>query len=268
MVTGVCVLVALIAAACTGSPSTGPRRSAPNTTATTASSTASTTTRPSASSSLAPYFTAVAEADGRLRAAATAANGAIGTNAITLSQSVLNTVRAADPSSAASLIPAGLAPNVLLPVLTLQSDLTSRFYAMRGFSTAYYPGGPTTILVASDSGRYLLTCLGNGGNAASLFSADLAAAETAAAEAPPPSAVDPASRTAADLAIWLQQINGANAGCESCGGARFTTLDAITWHDVAPLTTGGNRWDGDAGGLLFSVHYTSGHGWTVQLNAC
>jgi hypothetical protein len=53
-----------------------------------------------------------------------------------------------------------------------------------------------------------------------------------------------------------------------CGGSRFTALLPITWHPVAPLTPGGNGWDGDIAGGLFTAHYTPGQGWTVQFNAC
>ena len=98
--------------------------------------------------------------------------------------------------------------------------------------------------------------------------ADLDAARTAASRAAPLVPVDPSSRTAADLAIWLQDIAGQNSGCMNCGGYRVTALAPITWHQVAPLTPGGNSWDGDIGGGLFTAHYTAGQGWTVQTNAC
>ena len=237
------------------------------------SSTTQTTTEstiPSAANDLAAYFTAATELDLRLKAAAASANGAIRTNEITISQSTIDTINAADPSAATREIPLGLPPSVLLPVVTVQSDLTSRFYAFRGFVNAD-PGviprvNPTPgSMSAAD---YLLTCLGNGNQAARLFPADMAAARTAASKAPALVPIDPSSQAAADLAIWLHDISGENSGCMNCGGYRVTALAPITWHQVAPLTPGGNPWDGDIGGGLFTAHYTVGQGWTVQTNAC
>jgi hypothetical protein len=158
----------------------------------------------------------------------------------------------------------------LLPVLTVQSDLVSRYYASRGF-VENQPGtiprtNPTPgSMSAAD---YLMTCLGNGSKAASSYAADVAAARKAASNAPPVTPVSPSSQASADLAIWLDDIVEANSGCESCGGFRLTSLPKITWHHVPPLTPGGNAWDGDMAGLLFAVQYTSGQGWAVQFNAC
>jgi hypothetical protein len=265
-VLAVTAVTALLGASCASTPSTSPP-GATGTTGTSAPSTTTTVAPPSAMDDLGPYFAAAANTDQRLKAAAAAVNGAIGTSAITLSASTFAAIAAADPAPASRLIPPGLTPAVMLAVLTVQSDLASRYWAMRGFSMAYYPGGPTTIPITSDSGHYLLTCLGGGSQAAALFAADVTTAKALASHAPPAAQVDPSSDTAGDLAIWLQLIAGLNSGCESCGGARFTSLPPITWHYVAPLTTGGNPWDGDVGGLLFTAQH-SASGWTIQLNAC
>ena len=260
------VLVALLGASCAGTPARSPTSSgsAPTSVA------PSTTSPPSALDSLSAFFTRAADVDRRLKAAAVDANGAIGTTEITISRATLDAIAAADPTPVAQAIPAGLPPDVLLPVLTVQSDLESRFYAFRGFVEAQ----PGTIartprqpgyLSAAD---YLLICLGSGSPAAASFAADVAAARATASRAPEVPAIDPASQTAADLAIWLRQIREANSGCDSCGGARTSSLDPITWHHVAPLTPGGNAWDGDVGGLLFTARYSPSQGWTVDLNAC
>jgi len=244
--------------------------SQPNPSSTRTTTQPKTTTAPSALNDLAAYFAAATKVDERLKAAAVAANGAIGTKEIKISQSTLDAINAADPSAAGHEIPTGLPPDVLLPVLTVQSDLVSRFYAFRGFVDAD-PGviprvNPTPgSLSAAD---YLLICLGSGSKAASSFPADVAAARTAGSKAPPLVPIDPSSQAAADLAIWLHNISGQNSGCGNCGGYRVTALEPITWHQVAPLTPGGNPWDGDVGGLLFTAHYTAGQGWTVQTNAC
>jgi hypothetical protein len=268
-----CLLTGAVTSGCgsksSSSSTTAVSQPSPSTTRTTTEST-TVTTAPSATNDLAAYFAAATALDQRLRAAAAAVNGAIGTNEITISQSTIDAVKAADPSAAAREIPAGLPPDVLLPVLTVQSDLVSRFYAFRGFSVAQIGTIPRVNPTPGSlsSADYLLTCLGSGAEAASSFPADMAAARIAASKAPPLVPVDPSSQSAADLAIWLQLILGENSGCMSCGGFRATELAPITWHQVAPLTPGGAPWDGDIGGLLFAAHYTAGQGWTVQLNAC
>jgi len=255
------------------SPTAGPS-TAPLSSSTTPTTTVPTTKPPGAAADLAAYFAAAADLDQRLRAAAVAANGAIGTAWISVTQSTLDAIAAADPTPAAHGIPAGLTPDVLLAVLTVQSDLVSRWYAFRGFShgVAITPGsiprsapGPGGSLSDAD---YLLACLGNGGQAAASFAADLTAARAAAAHAPPVVPVDPGSQAAGELAVRLQNILGRNSGCMECGGARVTSLTPITWHHVAPLTPEGHPWDGDMGGLLFTARYTPGRGWSVQFNAC
>jgi len=259
------MLSALVGASCATTTTTSPKG-----TGSTSTSAPSTARPPSALDDLTAFFSTAADINQALKAAAVDANGAIGTTQITISQSTLDAIAAADPTPVAQDIPAGLAPDVLLPVLTVQSDLESRYYAFRGFIQAQPGIIPRTNPVSGSlsAADYLLTCLGSGSTAASSFSADVAAARTAASHTPPVTPVDPSSQAAADLAIWLRQILGANSGCDSCGGTRATSLEPITWHHVAPLTPGGNAWDGDVGGLLFTAHYTPGQGWTVQLNAC
>ncbi len=267
------LFVACLASGCgTGSsgPSTtagsrpGPSAPAPSSEPPTTSAT------PSAADDLLGYFAAAEESDRRLKDAAAAANGSIGASEITITQSTIDTIKAADPSQAADQIPAGLPPEVLLPVLTVQSDLVSRYYAFRGFLVADVGSIPRKASTpgSMDPSGYLLSCLGNGGPAAHSFAADLTAARAAASRAAPVSPVDPSSQTAADLAIRLHVIDGQNSGCMSCGGFRTTQLPPITWHQVAALSPGGNPWDGDIGGLLFTAHYTSGQGWAIQTNAC
>jgi hypothetical protein len=264
------VLLVFVCASCASMSTTSPKGAGSTLTSVSSTSVSPTTGPPSALDDLAGYFITASDIDKKLKAAAVDANGAIGTTQITISQQTLDAIAAANPTPAAQDIRAGLPPDVMLPMLTVQSDLVSRYYAFRGFVQAQ-PGtiprtNPTPgSLSAAD---YLLTCLGSGSKAASSFSADLAAAQTAASQAPPVVPVDPGSQTAADLAIWLHHILEANSGCEECGGSRLTDLPRITWHHVAPLTAGGNAWDGDIAGLLFTAQYTTGQGWTVQFNAC
>jgi hypothetical protein len=258
-------LLVLVGASCANAPTTSSKG-----TGSTSTSVSSTTRPPSALDDLAGFFTAAADIDQSLKAAAVDANGAIGTTQITITQQTLDTIAAADPTPVAADIPAGLPPEVVLRVLTVQSDLVARYYAFRGFVESQ-PGtiprtNPTPgSLSAAD---YLLTCLGSGSKAASSYAADVAAAQKAASDALPVMPVGPSSQAAADLAIWLHQIIEANPGCESCGGSRLSFLPQITWHHVAPLTPGGNAWDGDIAGLLFTAQYTPDQGWAVQFNAC
>jgi hypothetical protein len=265
MVTG-CLMVGVVMTGCgggsTSSPPTVAARPSTSTTQTTESTT--TTTGPSAANDLAAYFAAASAVDANLKAAAAAANGAIGTNQITVSPTTIDTINAANPSAAATKIPPGLPLDVLQRVILVQSDLYSRFYAFRGFVMAVAQPGQTEVVPVSDErATYTLDCLKNGSTPARSFATDLAAAQ-AAAQVPPVPATDPSSRTAADLAVRLQYVELANSGCMNCGGARFTTLK-VTWY---PVNVGGEYGDGDADTIPFSAHYVPGSGWTVQIDAC
>jgi len=259
------LLAALVGASCTSAPTTSPR----STGSTPTSATSSTTRPPSALDNLTAFFTAVANIDQRLKAAAAAANGNIGATKITVSKATLDTIAAADPAPAAHDIPAGLAPDVMQPVLRVQRDLLSRFYAFRGFTVLRTEQGePETILRSDERAAYLMSCLQNGSQPAASFPDDLEAAQTAASHVPPVVAVEPSSRAAADLALWLHYLVLANSGCMMCGDFRVTAVPTINWHHVAPLSSGGNSWDGDMAGILFTAQYTAGQGWAVQINAC
>ncbi len=259
------LLAALVGASCTSAPLTSLR----NTGSTPTTATSSTTRPPSALDNLTAYFTAVANIDQRLKAAAAVANGNIGATEITVSKATLDIIATADPTPAANDIPAGLPPDVMQPVLRVQRDLLSRFYAFRGFTVLVTEQGePETILRSDERAAYLMSCLQNGSQPAASFAADLAAAQAAASHAPPVVAVDASSRAAADLALWLHYLVLANSGCMMCGDFRVTAIPAINWHHVAPLSPGGNSWDGDMAGILFTAQYTAGQGWAVQINAC
>jgi hypothetical protein len=263
-------LLAFVAASCANAPTISSKGTGSTSTSVSSTSTSSTTRPLSALDDLTGFFAAAAGIDQNLKVAAVDADGAIGTTQITITQAMLDAIAAADPTPAAEDIPAGLASEVLLRVLTAQSDLVSRYYAFRGFVEAQPGTIPRTNPTpgSMSAADYLLRCLGNGSKAAGTYAADVAAARKAASNAPPVTPVGPSSQAAADLAIWLHHIVEANSGCESCGGARLTSLPQITWHHVAPLTPGANAWDGDIAGLLFTAQYTQGQGWTVQFNAC
>ena len=95
-----------------------------------ATTTTPTTSAPSAANDLSGYFAAAANEDHLLKAAATAVNAGIGKTQITVPQSTLDAIEAANPSPAAKGIPPGLTQSVLLPVLTVQSDLVSRYFSL------------------------------------------------------------------------------------------------------------------------------------------
>jgi hypothetical protein len=263
-------LAALVGASCGNGPAPSSKHTGSTSTSTSLSGASPTTQARSSLSNLSGFFTAAVGIDQSLKAAAVDANGAIGTAQITITQQTPDAIADANPTPASDDLPAGLPPEVVLPVLTVQSDLVSRYDAFRGFVEAQPGTIPRTnstpgSLSAAD---YLLTCLGNGSKAASSYDADVAAARTAASHVPAVTPAGTTSQAAADLAIWLRYDVEANSGCESCGGYRLTSLPRITWHHVAPQTAGGNAWDGDVGGLLFTAQYVPGQGWAVQFDAC
>jgi hypothetical protein len=239
-------------------------------TTTTASATTTTTTTsaPSAADDLADYFAAATATDRLLRTGAAAVNGAIGKTQISVEQSTLDAIAAADPTAAAMKIPPGLAPSLLAPVLIVQSDLVSRYYSLRGLRIYLAPGGkPRVVPISDPQVRYALGCLGEGGPAAAAFSTDLARARTAATSAPPVVAVDPASRAAAELAVQLAHNVESNAGSLGCGGKRLTSLVTVTWHHTPPVQGETAAWVGDVAGVVFDATYKAGQGWTVLFHA-
>ena len=176
-----------------------------------------------------------------------------------------------DPTAAGHAIPTGLTPDLLLPVMRVQSDLMSRFYALRGFERANLGTGGTVVLLSDQWAQEAMSCLGNGTQAAASFSADLAAARAVAAKAPPVTVAAPDSRAAADLAVLLQNLVGRNSGCMSCGGERETSLPTITWYATRmPAGFHGHPApvDGNINGIDFLANYTLGTGWDIQAYAC
>jgi hypothetical protein len=176
---------------------------------------------------------------------------------------MLAATASAEPSSAARLIPAGLPDVLLRAVLLAQSDLVSRWYAMRAvarYTSVHDPRGPQY------ERRNLLSCLTNGAVLAERFPTDIQAVRTLA-DALPVTVAAPDRRAAADLAIHLRLIVGENGGCESCGGYRSTTLP-ITWRTEPSDAAGVKAWDGDVNGIKFRAAYVPSAGWQIELNAC
>ena len=251
------VLLPAIALGC-GGGSKKSVRTAHRPSSTTASTTTSTTTRaPSAADSLAAYFSAAEATSQALAAAARKINGGVGRDQLSFDQATVDAVAAVDPAPAAKLIPAGLEPTLLRAVLVTESELVSRFFALRFVRVGTFPTG-------QPEANQMLECLGNGASPAAKFAADLASARALAASLPPVSPPAPDSRPAAELAIRLSDIQLRNLGCESCGGAVITDLAAIVWKQ----TPGDPPGDGTVGDIPFRATYSPTSGWSVELMAC
>jgi hypothetical protein len=234
--------------------------SVPASTTTEPPTTTTTTTSPTAATQLNAFFAQAHAVDVRLRAAARAINGGIGQTVVTFDQRIVDAVRAADPKLATNAIPAGMNEPLLRSVLLVASDLFSR-------RAAYNRVWVRTFARDGDEAKDLMTCLGGGAVAAARFDADLAAARALAQHTTPFTLAAPASRAAEEVAVRVQDIFLANAGCDSCGGARLTEWPTITWGRFNP--GGGMRMaDGKIRDIGFSATYASGKGWTIMLFAC
>jgi len=128
-------LVILASASCGGVTTSGPTTTRPHPTSPPPSSSlpATTTThRPSSLDELNPFFTAAADVNARLKAAAVAVNRVINGDKIVLDQSAQDAITSADPTEAKDAIPAGLPPTLERPVLVVYNDLVSRRSAFNG----------------------------------------------------------------------------------------------------------------------------------------
>jgi len=254
------------------SSSTRPATSAASSPTAPLVTTPTTSGHPTASAQLSAYFAAATRVDQRLRAAAAVINGDIGKTHLTVNHATRAAIAAADPTQAARAIPPGLTPGLVLPVMLVQSDLMSRYFALSGFQNATNAVSSGTVVPIGDHwAKYALSCLGNGSTAAAAFVADLTAAKTAATKAPPVQVAAPTSRAAADLAVLVNQLIGRNGGCMSCGGSRETSLPTITWYPkrMAAGFHGHPRpVDGNINGIDFLATYTPTAGWTIMAYAC
>jgi hypothetical protein len=238
----------------TQSPSTSASSPAPSGTP------APATTGRTATGDLAPFLSAAARADTRLKAAAAAVNSRIVGDEVRVDQTTTAAVRSARDAvtAAGRIIPAGLAPDLLRAVLLVQSGLISRD---RALNPAWSEG--TVALAAARP------CFRNGSAAAARYGSDLGNLRARAQAAPPVTVASPDSREAEELAIRLGEIDLRNSGCDSCGGYIATQLSAIKFY-AAPRTDPaiGNRWDGTIGDQEFRADFQGDAGWKVEFNAC
>jgi hypothetical protein len=242
-------------AATSGSPGT-PTPSA-------ASTSPSSQSRASAADQLARFFAAAEAADGALRHAAGLVNEGIGKTSIDLSPAALAAVKTLDVTAAASAIPAGLPPELLRQTLLVYSDLESRTIPLvrLGEHSSEYP-----MPLASQEGKDLYGCLGNGAVAAARFGSDLARLRALALATEPVRVAAPDSRAAAELALRILSINKRNMGCGSCGGWIATTLSQVVWQQKDEPGIGHS--DGTIDGVRFRVVYHPGRGWDATTWAC
>ena len=269
---GALALVSVLS--CTSTSTVSPTPSTASPTASTASPTASTaspTTTVTAEGALVEFADAARAADARLRHAAELINGSIRPDAIVVDERTAAAVLATDPSPVAAAIPAGMPPRLLLPVLTVYSDLVSRSAAMGFFKIAKtYPRASSAGQGFPDA-AFVLGCLKHGAPAAHRFGADLAAVSAAARSTPPLTAVRPASLASADLAVRLASIELRNNCSDECGGYVATTLASIVWDHAASTATtrsGSIANEGADGRIRFTATYSPRGGWTVHLAAC
>jgi hypothetical protein len=213
----------------------------------------------SAADQLAGLFAGASRMDARLRGAAELINGGVRRDVIVLDPATVAAVGAIEPRTLVRAIPGGADGALLRSVLLVYSDLVSRKRAMsRVVQYSDLSPLPRTGSEAKD----LITCLGNGHAAATRFSADLAAARALAARSAPVAVVAPGSRRAAELAVRVQFVWLANAGCDACGGVVLTELLPLVW------TGGPGDYHGTLDGVEFRADYAKGTGWTVNFNAC
>lgn len=255
------VVAALVGTGCTGTPASGPNGT--GSTSTMAPTPSTTTTRtPSALDDLATFFAAAARVDANLKAAARAVNGGIGSDRIVFDQSTVGAVEAADPSAAATAIPAGMPPELLQSVLVLYNDLVSRRAAFNGVKVGRFT--PTEF-----DYTYNLQCLHNGAAAAAQFATHAAATRWLAATLPHFTAAPADSRAAEELAVRIVWIRGGNNGCANCGGYVIKDFVPIIWYPTRVTPPGSpTPADGTINTIPFSGLYVPGKGWDVVLQAC
>ena len=268
------------ASAPSASPSPGPTTSPPaSTLPTTAESTPPTTgvdepggssdaspdgqpdsaTAGSAALALAPFFAAVDEIDGRLKAAAVAVNAGLGEQDATFDRSTIDLVDAAGPWPAADAIPAGLDPATQQAVLLVYSDLVSRFGALRGGDCLQVGTVPRDSLNAD--------CFVRGHAAKIRMPGDVQDAQ-ALAEASLIGTPDPGSREAAEVLLRIEYINKANLGCGTMGGFIATDPILVEWSSEPSGDPTLPPTDGKVNGVRFRATFDETTGWSIELLAC
>jgi len=170
-------------------------------------------------------------------------------------------LKAVDTTAAARAIPGGMPAELLRQVLLVYSDLVSR---SRSLTAVLRYASP--LPTGGQEAKEVLRCLGFGAPAAARFDADLASARALAQATPPVTVAPPDSRPAAEVAVRVSLIDGANSGCASCGGAVFTSLSTVIWQPKNEPGVGHS--DGTINGIRFRADCQAGRGWDVMIWAC
>lgn len=252
-------LVMLASASCGGVTTSGPTSTRTHSTTSPRPSSSlpatKTTHGPSSLDDLNPFFTAAADVNAKLKAAAVAVNRVISGDKIVLDQSAQDAIAAADPNEAKDAIPAGLPPTLERSVLVVYNDLVSRRSAFNG--------------VQRNDEVESMNCLRNGAAPAARFADDVKVARALAASAPPLTPVASDSQAAEERAVRFAWIDEVNNGCASCGGMVIKDLVPITIYAVPVTPRGYDRtFDGEIQGVYFTATYVADHGWNIMLNAC
>ena len=267
--------VVAVASLLTAVPACGGAGNAPATSTTTTSTTTPATTsgtdatgtpgRLTAASQLAGFFTTAARADRQERSAAALVSAGVGTGTIVLSPATVAAVRAIDTGSVARALPGGVPPTLLVPLLQVYEDLTTRRAA---FNRVLEYAGHSPLPRGGTEAKEFLDCLGHGAAPARWYGSDLTAARAAAERTARLTLPAADSRAAAETAIRAALLRSPNFCSAECGGfyTRSIPLYPISWkHTVlAP----GSTWDGTVGRQLFVAHHTAGSGWDIGFNAC
>jgi hypothetical protein len=217
---------------------------------------------PTAADSLAEFFAAARADDARIRAAARAVNREIGPTSVHFSRATVDIVEASAPDRTARAIPAGMNAELLRTTMIVYADLATRSSALN----------PEIDFIDVDktwprTGQYVtgfLDGLHRGSLTARAYPTDLTAARALAAASPPIMPARPDSRAAAELAVRIAHIEGANS-CDTGNPSVLRYLVPVVWKTTV---TPRGRNDGSFGGIVFHATYAAGAGWTVGFDAC
>jgi hypothetical protein len=233
----------------------GTRSSAPATTRITAASA-------TATAQLATFIIAAQRADGALRASAAAINTNLKGSPAKVTPATSQAFRTAEGAAltAEQAMPIGLDDQLMLPLLTVESDLTARLEALRAYPHAFgLPAGAT----AADR-TFALRCVGNGDSAARRFAADLARLKARAAAHDPVRIQEWNSRAGLVLAVQLEHVRMLNQCDNRCGGVVVTELQPVRVTSFPDRPTDAKGFFGDT---AFTAHTFEGT-WFVEIAVC
>ena len=273
---GLLALGTLTGCTATGSPSLSPSATTPSKQLGASSVTSPDTTvdatptpagtRSSASATatpqLATFFIAAQRADQALRSSAAAINTNLKDSPAKVTPATSQAFRTAEGAAltAEQAMPIGLDDQLMLPLLTVESDLTARLEALRAYPHAFnQPAGATAA-----EHTFALRCLGNGDSAARRFAADLARLKARAAAHDPIRIQELHTRAGLVLAVQLEHIRSLNQCDNECGGVVVTELMPVRVTSFPDRPTVAKGFFGD---IAFTAHTFEGT-WFVEIAVC